>query len=394
MHLTPRVEKVRSFAGFKFPQKQHCIYTMCRGSLDFLAKLGLLLLHYVFYTSRRWVGLLIWLLFREVQLSMDEFLEAISIDASAEGTTIKVSKANVLYICYNLVVHDKVLNKFRFAHLSVREYLESQADFFPSVAQSYAAEDHMYEGRLHHLVQRFFRLQIHDRHPFYVWNQNMTSLAWTSSESMMQDASLKWPLSNGINWMYPSPPAPIFAACGKRFSRIVYECFDALITGRTGPTLSTDGLRLNPEPEIIAQPMTCLQIANNFGHLDIVDLLLDKGAELNKQTRSRLSALHFASGQGHGPVVQWLLDDRANVDIRDDRCRSALYHAHEKNQETVTQLLLDRGAKFDGPCSSRLLYIAAEAGNPTSLESLLAKGRGCSEQGQPGRYTSTSRYSI
>ena len=62
-----------------------------------------------------------WLLFQEVQLAMDEFLEAISIDASAEGATIKVSKANVLYICYNLIVHDKVLNIFRFAHLSVRE---------------------------------------------------------------------------------------------------------------------------------------------------------------------------------------------------------------------------------------------------------------------------------
>ena len=78
------------------------------------------------------------------------------------------------------------------------------------------------------------------------------------------------------------------------------------------------------------------------------------------------------------------MDDRANVDIRDDRGRSALYHADEKNHETVTQLLLDRGVKFDGPISSRLLYIAAEAGNLTSLESLLPKGRGHSEQGQRG----------
>ena len=67
-------------------------------------------------------------------------------------------------------------------------------------------------------------------------------------------------------------PDPIFAACGKGFSRIVHERFDALIIGRTGPTLSIDALSLNPEPENNVQPMTCLQIASNFGHLDIVDL--------------------------------------------------------------------------------------------------------------------------
>lgn len=48
-----------------------------------------------------------WLLCQEVQLPMAEFLEAISIDTNAEGTTIKVSKIDVLYICHNFVVHDK-----------------------------------------------------------------------------------------------------------------------------------------------------------------------------------------------------------------------------------------------------------------------------------------------
>lgn len=70
--------------------------------------------------------------------------------------------------------------------------------------------------------------------------------------------------------MYSSPQDPIFVTYGRGFSR-----FDALITGRTGPTLSINALRLNPEPENNAQIITCRQIANNFGRLDIVDLLLD-----------------------------------------------------------------------------------------------------------------------
>ena len=48
-----------------------------------------------------------WLLCQEVQLPMAEFLESISIDTNAEGTTIEVSKTDVLYICHNFVVHDK-----------------------------------------------------------------------------------------------------------------------------------------------------------------------------------------------------------------------------------------------------------------------------------------------
>ena len=64
-----------------------------------------------------------WLLCQARELSEAEFLAAVSIGTELES--VNLTKRKVLFICGNLVIFDHELKVFRYAHLSVREYLEA-----------------------------------------------------------------------------------------------------------------------------------------------------------------------------------------------------------------------------------------------------------------------------
>ncbi|KAF1946986.1 hypothetical protein EJ02DRAFT_331027, partial [Clathrospora elynae] len=70
-----------------------------------------------------------WLLCAQRTLHADEFLTAVSIDLRGESDPDPVSKELVLDICNNFVVFDSQLDTFRFAHLSVREFLEQRPEY-------------------------------------------------------------------------------------------------------------------------------------------------------------------------------------------------------------------------------------------------------------------------
>ena len=68
-----------------------------------------------------------WLLSAQRKLSSAEFLYALSITPNEDFSP--VSKDQVLDICCNLVVFDGTLDTFRFARLSVREFLEKKPEY-------------------------------------------------------------------------------------------------------------------------------------------------------------------------------------------------------------------------------------------------------------------------
>ena len=76
------------------------------------------------------ISALRWLLRPQLPLSSSEFTRAV-----ARETGTQLSPQGILTLCSNLVVIDMELNVFRLAHLSVREYLESQSDFCTTVSE-------------------------------------------------------------------------------------------------------------------------------------------------------------------------------------------------------------------------------------------------------------------
>ncbi|KAE9369951.1 ankyrin [Stipitochalara longipes BDJ] len=69
--------------------------------------------------------LLKWLMFGDPDLSADALMTAISLDLEGTGSQEKVSRFKLLEFCHNLVEEDVEQDRFRLAHLSVKEFLES-----------------------------------------------------------------------------------------------------------------------------------------------------------------------------------------------------------------------------------------------------------------------------
>ncbi|CAI6226851.1 unnamed protein product [Periconia digitata] len=81
-----------------------------------------------------------WLLCARRALRTEEFLCAVSLDVQQGQIVSLASKDHVLKICNNFVVFDSELDTFRFAHLSVREYLEQKPEYSRPTTNALAAE--------------------------------------------------------------------------------------------------------------------------------------------------------------------------------------------------------------------------------------------------------------
>jgi ankyrin repeat protein len=82
--------------------------------------------------------------------------------------------------------------------------------------------------------------------------------------------------------------------------------------------------------------------ASQAGHLDVVQALLAKGAEVNAKANNGGTALMLASLAGHPDVVQALLAQGADVNAKTSGGVTALMAAKDF---AVIGLLLHAGAK-------------------------------------------------
>ncbi|KDO22630.1 TKL protein kinase [Saprolegnia parasitica CBS 223.65] len=92
---------------------------------------------------------------------------------------------------------------------------------------------------------------------------------------------------------------------------------------------------------------TPLHYAASKGHVDVVRLLLDKGAKFDACTTDGSTLLHCAASNGHVDVVRLLLDKGADVDASNANGSTPLHHAAQANKPEMVQLLLEKGAKVD-----------------------------------------------
>lgn len=118
------------------------------------------------------------------------------------------------------------------------------------------------------------------------------------------------------------------------------------------------------------------------GHLAVVQLLLDRGAEIRQRTKSHDNALWAASAEGHEKVVQLLLDRGVEFDIaKTGNCaplQAASGRGHEKVVEKLLQFIAqtddqDLDTRQTSACVAALVT-ASENGHEKVVELLLGKG--------------------
>jgi ankyrin repeat protein len=130
-----------------------------------------------------------------------------------------------------------------------------------------------------------------------------------------------------------------------------------------------------------------LQAASAGGNDKVVQMLLDKGADINAHGGHYGNALQAASAGGHYKVLQALLDRGADVNALGGQYGSALHAASYGCHYGVAQLLLDRGAQINVSDSQgrTALHLAACGGSVEIFRYLAARGLDLKQLDNSGR---------
>ncbi|WYZ34302.1 hypothetical protein EsH8_I_000578 [Colletotrichum jinshuiense] len=129
------------------------------------------------------------------------------------------------------------------------------------------------------------------------------------------------------------------------------------------------GLGLNPSSPNNSGK-TPFAIAIQRQRLDVVNVLLRAGTDINQIVYENLTALEYCSGTGHDALVKLLLDTGAVGIEHDCTFTSALFNAVWSGGETIARLLLSRGAVS----TDEILRSAAESGMIEVVEASLRFG--------------------
>jgi ankyrin repeat protein len=126
---------------------------------------------------------------------------------------------------------------------------------------------------------------------------------------------------------------------------------------------------LDADPATLNMPgpggWPALHLAGHFGHLECVELLLARGADISIRSVNEMNNLAtHATAAGRIPemratILERLLDAGIPVDATQHGGFTALHSACQNEDEASIQLLLARGADIDKP--------AADGRTPASL---------------------------
>ncbi|KAJ1548822.1 hypothetical protein HK405_014554 [Cladochytrium tenue] len=127
------------------------------------------------------------------------------------------------------------------------------------------------------------------------------------------------------------------------------------------------------EDNMEAKTLTPLHIATQGGHIEMVRLLLEHGAEKDARTKKQTTPLHWAAQNGHDRVARLLLDRGADLNARTAEQSTPLHFAGEDGHVEVARLLLERGADKDARDEAQLapLHFAAFLGHVEVVRLLL-----------------------
>lgn len=309
-----------------------------------------------------------WLLCSRRRLRPLELIAAIAINP--DGEYVSLSERELLDMCCNLLVLDEELKMFRFAHLSVREYLELSRNFNQVEANAL-------------VVQRCVDVYIFEQ-------QDQSEMAMTQNNVLRYYARLYWPvhcqklgsnpeekvknrirrflIRNGDfapsfnNWMADVREAHRLSAWESSTRQLVTQYLSSppsllyltCCLGLGWFMQDLDQLEHVSWNQRNLRKNTGLGLAARRSNEEVVRLLLqhDK-VDVNRRNRDGRTALSLAAKEGHESVVRLLLErNDITADVLDGHDQTPLLLVAQRGHDAVVRMLLER-EDVDVDCKDR-----------------------------------------
>jgi len=103
-----------------------------------------------------------------------------------------------------------------------------------------------------------------------------------------------------------------------------------------------NGVNLNVANDREIGDKTPLMIASERGHTELIKLLLENGAKINKQNKFGMSAFLWASGEGKYEAVRLLAKKGANINVKNDVGFNALMLSSGNGHIQIVKFLLEK----------------------------------------------------
>ncbi|KAM4722950.1 CARD- and ANK-domain containing inflammasome adapter protein-like [Rhinophrynus dorsalis] len=118
---------------------------------------------------------------------------------------------------------------------------------------------------------------------------------------------------------------------------------------------------------------TLLHIAAAYGHVPVIEYLINKGAKIDAKDKKNRTPLHRAAENGHSEAVRVLLQAGANIYSLDNDSLTPLHLASQNNHQTVIKMLLqEEGRRYRN--RHNFLHMAADKDDSKLVQLLLKNG--------------------
>jgi ankyrin repeat protein/outer membrane protein assembly factor BamD (BamD/ComL family) len=205
---------------------------------------------------------------------------------------------------------------------------------------------------------------------------------WKDKSTILQglhDASLKGWLQANIGANVPT----------KTNTGVTNGLDDLIEASRLGHIEAVQAL-INKGADVNAKRtdgVTALMIASDKGYKEVAQALLDKGGDVNAKKTDGVTALMIASQNGHQEVVQSLIAKGADVNAKRTDGVTALMAVAANGSIEIVQSLLAKGADVNAKRTDGVtaLMVASQNGHLEIVQSLLAKGADVNVKDKDGK---------
>jgi hypothetical protein len=285
-------------------------------------------------------------------LTVEEIQAALAI----EPGTRQLDKDNMLNIdtilslCAGLVIVDEERFVVRLVHYTTQEYWDRvQAPKFPDAQTeitccllTFLAFDNIYDrsdwGEYHNGGSALLDYcQYTLAHAVGKPEEALTEQITNFLEKGLPWSTIKFWRRPGLSvapWgfdAWPEQTTSLWIAAGANLSKTAEYIIEASMS---------DALSDSSKEAVI--------VASYYGHLRIIELLINKGADVNALGGKYVTALQAASVNGHTDIAELLINKGADVNVWGGQYGTALLAASVNGHKGIAELLINKGCWVDG----------------------------------------------